>query len=94
MDRYRPSTTRHRLPRGVRIPSIAALNDAIAAGNDDFALLLNGGFLFSRKTITRERGKYRVWHHITDTVEVISARELLDTNIGHAMNVGALVTLD
>lgn len=34
----------HTLPNGVRIPTIEALNDALADGNHEFAIVLAGCF--------------------------------------------------
>ena len=85
------------LPDGVRIPTIEALNDAIADGNDGFAIALAGGAAFSRKTITRKGNKYHVMNHIDKSEQTLTEKQLLDvhrTNIGRAMEVGALFTLN
>lgn len=89
--------TFYNLPDGVRIPNIEALNDAIADGNTGFAIVLAAGSAFSRKTITRKGDKYHVVNHIDDTVQTLTEKRLLDlrvTNIGRAMEAGALFTLN
>lgn len=89
--------TLYELPDGVRIPNIEALNDAIADGNNGFAIALAAGAAFSRKTITRKGNKYRVLNHIDDTEQTLTEKQLLDvhfTNIGRAMEAGALFTLN
>lgn len=86
----------HKLPTGVRIPSLEALNDALDDGNHDYAILLNGG-VFSRKTITRTNRGYSVLNSIDDTRQHFTPRTIMDesrTNIGKAMKVGALVVLN
>lgn len=89
--------TLYELPDGVRIPNIEALNDAIADGNEGFAIALAGGAAFSRKTITRKDNKYHVTNHIDESEQTLTEKQLLDvhrTNIGRAMKVGALFTLN
>jgi len=86
---------KHTLPDGVRIPNIEALNDAMADGNDGYAIVLNGG-LFARKTITWESNRYRVEDHVDGSVVWLTADQLFDerySNIGKAMKVGAFVTM-
>ncbi len=57
----------------------------------DFAVVLGGGVAFSRKTIYRKhRGRYHVMHHIDDTEQHMTVKELLKSNIGVAMKKGAL----
>ena len=83
----------NQLPNGTRIPTIEALNDAIADGNTEFAIMLNGPVM-SRKTITAHGAKYRVESHIDAATEVFTAERLLnpdDSNIGIAMKKGALI---
>lgn len=86
----------HKLPDGVRIPTLDALNDALDDGNHSFAIILNGG-LFSRKIIERTARGYRVHNGIDDTSQIFTVAQLFDerrTNIGKAMKLGAFVTCD
>ena len=86
--------TLYELPDGVRIPNIEALNDAIADGNEGFAIALAGDVI-SRKTITRRGNKYHVVNHIDESEQALTEKQLLDvhwTNIGRAMEGGALFT--
>jgi hypothetical protein len=86
----------HKLPTGVRIFSIDDLNDAIAGGNEDFAIVLAGGGLISRKRITFQGNRYRVTNHIDESEQSFSDKQLFDercTNIGRAMKAGGFVTL-
>ena len=86
----------NKLPNGTRIPTLKALKNAIADGNTEFAIVLNGPVL-SRKTITSHGAKYRVESHIDDTTEVFAAERLLnpdDSNIGIAMKKGALIVYE
>lgn len=81
-----------KLPKGVEIPDIEALNEAIADGNEDFAIVLGGG-LFTRKTIWRIGKKYRMFNGIDGTVSSFTRKQLLDTLIGRAMKAGRFVAL-
>ena len=78
---------------GALIPSIQALNDAIADGNNGYAISLNGA-LVSRKTIARSGAKYSVINHIDGTKQTLNGDQLYDrrySNIGEAMQKDALI---
>ena len=86
----------NKLPNGTRIPTLEALNDALADGNTEFAIVLHGPVI-SRKTITAHGTRYRVESHIDDVTEIFTAERLLnpdDSNIGTAMKKGALIVCD
>ena len=83
----------HKLPNGVRIPDINALNDALQDGNHEFAIVLSGG-MGSRKTIYPTARGYQLTNHIDDSEMSLTAKQLLDpkrTNIGEAMRKGAFI---
>lgn len=73
-----------------KIKTIPELNTALAQGYSDFAILLAGGSLISRKTIsfTPITRKISVYNHIDDT-----STPLTLTNIPEAMAKGAFVAL-
>lgn len=87
------ATQGHVLPNGVRIPDIAALDDAMQDGNHNFAIVLSGG-IASRKTIETTDTGYIVTSHIDNTTMRCTAKQLLDpkrSNIAEAMRKGAFV---
>ena len=75
-----------------RIRNTPALRQAIAGGQHEFRLLLNGG-AFSRKTIAlRPDGRFRIENHIDGSVQNLTGRQLYtESNIGEGMRFGALV---
>ncbi len=85
-----------KLPEGVRVPSIDALNYALAVGNEGFAVVLKGGVM-SQKTIERDGDVYLVTHHIDGSEQMLTKEKLEDerlTSIGRAMKAGSFVTFD
>lgn len=93
MDR---DSSLYKLPDGVRITTVEALREAIADGNHGFGIALEGG-VFSRKTIVRRGNMYHVTNHIDESKQMLTEKQLLDvqwTNIGRAMEAGALFTLN
>lgn len=82
-----------KLPDGVRITSIEALNDAIACGNEGFAV--SSGILRSSKTIRRSGRKYHVTNHVDWSAQLLTEKQLFsDSVIGGAIKRGALFTYD
>ena len=85
-----------KLPDGVRISGIDALNYALAVGNEGYAVVLKGGVV-SQKTIARDGDVYLVTHHIDQSEQVLTKEKLMDgscTNIGKAMKEGTFVTFE
>lgn len=76
-----------------QIKTTRALRQALAAGHREFRLCLQFG-LYSRKTITLlADGRFRIVHHIDDSVQTLTGRQLHShSNLGAAMRVGALIT--
>lgn len=73
------------------IKTLPQLTHALEQGYSDFAILLAGGSLLSRKTITtspRSPSSLRVYNHIDDTTTPLTR-----TNIPEAMQKGAFVVL-
>ena len=82
----------HTLPYGVRIPNLAALDDAIADGNHDYAVVLRG--LLSRKTITKKGSRYVIENDIDGSTQRLTTKQLMDrnyTNVGVAIQHGAFI---
>lgn len=75
-----------------RIRNTGELRKALAAGQYEYRLLLNGG-VFSRKTILPRRdGRFEVWNGIDGSTEVLTGRQLYsESNIGEGMRLGAFV---
>jgi hypothetical protein len=61
----------------------------------DYALLLGGGGVFSRKTISyNERSKkYRIDHSIDGSHEYLTEQELKRSNIGKGMKLRSLIAI-
>lgn len=86
-----------------KIKSIEDLRKALAGSDDfkDFAIVLGGGGMFSRKEIalssTRTgRERFHIHNCIDDSMQWLSERQLLNkeyTNIGEAMSKGAFYQL-
>lgn len=76
-----------------RVRNCKELRRAIAEGCHEFRLLLCGGAAFSRKHITTdERGRFRVFNYIDDSVQTLSGKKLYtESNIGYAMENGAFM---
>ena len=85
-----------------QIKTIKALEAVLKDGEPhEFALMLTGGAVFSRKTITKSQTilPYKVFNHIDETQQYLDAAELKKpkssiTNIGEAMRKGAFYLLD
>ena len=69
------------------------LRQAIAEGRNEFQLLLMGGACFSRKHITTDdRGRFRVFNYISESVRRLTGKELFaKSEIGDAMRKGAFI---
>lgn len=72
------------------VRTIEELDKILEKGQADFKIQLNGG-CFSRKTISRYGKKYDVFHSISDSYEVMSKNQLIDSIIGSAMVNNALI---
>ncbi len=78
----------------MQIKNTQQLRKAIAEGQNNFRLLLQGG-LYSAKTISvLADGRFRVENHIDETVQRLSGRQLYTlSNIGEGMRRGAFITV-
>lgn len=75
-----------------KITTIAELNKELDQENNNFVMLLAGGLCRSSKWITyrdSDEGGYEVLNEIDDTYDFYSEEELLQSNIGKAMENGA-----
>lgn len=73
-----------------RIKNVKALRQALATGQREFRLLLSGGLVCSRKTITPcTDGRFKIVNHIDDSVQRLTGRQLYTrSNIGESMRLG------
>lgn len=74
---------------------VAELRLRLAAGHRDYAIMLAGGLVLSRKTIGKaSRSRFCVRNEIDGTSQVLSEDELWSlSNIGLALNSGALLDM-
>ena len=66
--------------------------------HNDYALVLGGGGLFSRKTITYnpKSKKFKVFNHIDDTEQILTENQIIDkkySNIGRAIPLRSLIAI-
>jgi len=75
-----------------KVKSISELKKLSCRKDFECHVLLNFN-LISRKTVqyNPKEGKFRVWHHIDETVKNYSERALLKSNIGLAIEKGSLI---
>ena len=79
-------------PKWHRVHDFDEFRALVASGQTEFAISLAGGALISRKQVWPTAiGGYEVFHGIDGRFEMLSEAELLsETNIGRALEVGAL----
>lgn len=76
-----------------KIKNVRELRKAIAGGQHEFRILLQGG-LYSWKTITPCAGRFDVVNHIDETLQRLTGRQLYTrSNIGEAMRSGTFVAV-
>ena len=76
------------------IKNTRALRHAIAQGQHDFRLCLNGGAYSAKTILLGCNGRFLVFNHIDDTEQNLTGRELYTrSNIGKGMQFGSFLAL-
>ena len=80
------------------VKSLDRLMELIALGHTEYALVLGGGGMFSRKEITynKKSKKFKIYNHIDNSKQTLTAKEIMDdsiTHIGKAMPLNCLIAL-
>lgn len=80
------------------VKSLTQLKELIALGHHDYALVLGGGGMFSRKEIdyNEKTKKFKIINRIDESKQTLSEKEIMDeeyTLIGKAMPLNSLVAL-
>jgi len=75
-----------------KVLDLTDLIDLINSGKSEFFISLNGG-LRSSKDISydNESEEFQVFHSIDGSIESLNHSEIMETNIGEALKVGALL---
>lgn len=80
-----------------KIKTLAGLDLAIKRGHHEFAIVLSGGAVISRKVIHFfKNGKYAIENCVDDTNQKLTVEQIMNrgySNIGHAMKEGAFIQL-
>lgn len=77
------------------IRCVENIQDLSGQGLNEYALILGGGLVFSRKTIrySPRKQRYNIHNHIDSTNEKLTERELLKSNIGNGMKLRSLIAI-
>jgi len=78
-----------------RIKNVKELRQSLEKGQREFRVLLGGGIIYSRKTISPlPDGRFRILNHIDNSIQKLTGRQLYArsiTVIGEAMQKGAFL---
>ena len=80
------------------VKSLDQLKELIKLGHTEYALVLGGGGMFSRKDINynEKTKKFKILNHIDDSKMILTEKEIMDRNItliGAAMPLNSLIAL-
>ena len=80
------------------VTSLAHLRKLIKQGHTEYALVLGGGGIFSRKDInySEKTKKFTIYNHIDDSKNVLTEKQVLSgkvTNIGKAIPLNCLIAI-
>lgn len=80
------------------VKSLSQLKELIKQGHTNYALVLGGGGMFSRKEInySEKTKKFKIINRIDESKQTLTEKEIMDdslTHIGKAMPLNCLIAL-